>query len=250
MGLVRKFLAWLSVLLVCLFALFFYLARPFNPDNNRYLAWVISRVGHFVLGMKCTITGRENMPFDRPTVVIANHQHNDDLLVMGGIIPPRTVTVGKKALIWIPFFGQVFWLGGNVILDRSQSNKAVAAMRATANAISQERKSLWVFPEGTRSRGRGLQTFKKGAFYSAVAAGAPITMVCVSQYQDKTIGWSGRREPVRIHVLPPVETAGLTTDDIPRLVSECHAAMAATIDSLAPGQENGQSSAITQGDKL
>ena len=233
MGLIRKFLAWLSVLVICLFALFFYLARPFNPDNNRYLARVISRVGRALLGMKFTITGRENIPTDRPTVVIANHQHNDDLFILGGLLPPRTVTVGKSALVWVPFFGQVFWLGGNVILDRSRSNKAVAAMRATSNAIRHDRKSLWVFPEGTRSRGRGLQTFKKGAFHAAVAAGAPITMVCASQYQDKTIGWSGRREPVAIQVLPPVETAGLTTDDIPQLVRDCHAAMAATIDSLS-----------------
>jgi 1-acyl-sn-glycerol-3-phosphate acyltransferase len=154
MGLLRKFLAWLSVLVLCLFGLFFYMARPFNPDNNRYLAWVISRVGHALLGMKCTVIGRENMPQDRPTVVIANHQHNDDLFMLGGLLPPRTVTVGKKALIWVPFFGQVFWLGGNVIIDRSRSNKAVAVMRATADAISRERKSLWIFPEGTRSRGR------------------------------------------------------------------------------------------------
>ena len=234
MGLLRKVLAWLSVLVICLFALFFYLLRPFNPDNNRYLAWTISKVGHALLGMKCTITGRENMPQDRPTVVIANHQHNDDLFMLGGLLPPRTVTVGKKALVWVPFFGQVFWLGGNVILDRSRSNKAVAAMRATANAITRERKSLWVFPEGTRSRGRGLQNFKKGAFHTAVEAGAPITMVCVSQYQDKTIGWSGRREPVAIRILPPVETAGLTRDDIPQLIRECHETMAETIDQLVP----------------
>lgn len=234
MGLLRKFLAWVSVLVICLFALFFYLARPFNPDNNRYLAWTISRVGRALLGMNCTITGRENIPLDRPTVVIANHQHNDDLFMLGGLLPPRTVTVGKKALVWVPFFGQVFWLGGNVMLDRGRSNKAVAAMRATAKAISQERKSLWVFPEGTRSRGRGLQSFKKGAFYAAVAAGAPITMVCVSQYQGKTIGWLGRREPVAIRVLPPVETTGLTRDDIPGLIKECHDTMAATIDSLSP----------------
>lgn len=237
MGVLRKFLAWASVLVICLFALIPYIARPFNPDNNRLLARSISRVGCALLGMECTVIGRENMPRDRPTVVIANHQHNDDLFMLGQLLPPRTVTVGKKALIWVPFFGQVFWLGGNIILDRSQSRKAVAAMRATSNAISRERKSLWVFPEGTRSRGRGLQVFKKGAFHTAVAAGAPITMVCVSHYHDQTIGWTGRREPVVIRVLPPVETAGLTKDDVPRLIRECHDTMAATIDSLSPASE-------------
>jgi len=233
MGLIRKFLAWLTVPVICLFALVLYVARPFNPDNNRLLGWTVARVGRFLLGMKRPLEGVENLPQDRPTVVIANHQHNDDLFVMGDLLPPRTVTVGKSSLVWVPFFGQVFWLGGNVILDRGRSHKAIAVMQATSEAISRDRKSLWVFPEGTRSRGRGLLGFKKGAFHAAVAAGAPITMVCASQYHDRTLGWSGRREPVAIRVLPPVETAGLTAKDIPELMARCHQQMEKAIGGSA-----------------
>lgn len=233
MGLIRKFLAWLMVPVICLFALVLYVARPFNPDNNRLLGWTVARVGRFFLGMKRPLEGADNIPQDRPVVVIANHQHNDDLFVMGDLLPPRTVTVGKSSLIWIPFFGQVFWLGGNVILNRGRSHKAVAVMQATSEAISRDRKSLWVFPEGTRSRGRGLQRFKKGAFHAAVASGAPITMVCASQYYDRTLGWSGRREPVTIRILPPVETAGLTVEDIPQLMARCHQQMETAINGSA-----------------
>ena len=232
MGMPRKLLAWLMVPVICLFALVLYVARPFNPDNNRLLARTIARVGRLLLGMERPLEGAGNMPQDRPTVVIANHQHNDDLFVMGDLLPPRTVTVGKSSLIWIPFFGQVFWLGGNVILNRGRSHKAVAVMQATSEAISRDRKSLWVFPEGTRSRGRGLQSFKKGAFHAAIASGAPITMVCASQYYDRTLGWSGRREPVAIRVLPPVETAGLTVADIPQLMAQCRQQMEAAIADL------------------
>mgnify|MGYP000721179526 FL=1 len=234
MGMPRKLLAWLMVPVICLFALVLYVARPFNPDNNRLLARTIARVGRLLLGMERSLEGADNMPQDRPTVVIANHQHNDDLFVMGDLLPPRTVTVGKSSLIWIPFFGQVFWLGGNVILNRGRSHKAVAVMQATSEAISRDRKSLWVFPEGTRSRGRGLQSFKKGAFHAAIASGAPITMVCASQYYDRTLGWSGRREPVAIRVLPPVETAGLTVADIPQLMAQCRQQMEAAIADLEP----------------
>ena len=234
MGMPRKLLAWLMVPVICLFALVLYVARPFNPDNNRLLARTIARVGRLLLGMERPLEGADNMPQDRPTVVIANHQHNDDLFVMGDLLPPRTVTVGKSSLIWIPFFGQVFWLGGNVILNRGRSHKAVAVMQATSEAISRDRKSLWVFPEGTRSRGRGLQSFKKGALHAAIASGAPITMVCASQYYDRTLGWSGRREPVAIRVLPPVETAGLTVADIPQLMAQCRQQMEAAIADLEP----------------
>jgi 1-acyl-sn-glycerol-3-phosphate acyltransferase len=89
-----------------------------------------------------------------------------------------------------------------------------------------------VFPEGTRSRGRGLQKFKKGAFHAAVASGAPITMVCVQEYADEALGWTGRRESVAIRVLPPIETEGLTADDIPELIERCHRKMSETIATL------------------
>ncbi|AOY89645.1 1-acyl-sn-glycerol-3-phosphate acyltransferase [Marinobacter salinus] len=232
MGALRKFLAWLSVPLICLFALVLYVARPFNPDNNRLLGRSVARFGRVLLGMERPLEGWENMPKDRPTVVIANHQHNDDLFVVGDLLPPRTVTVGKSALLWVPFFGQVFWLGGNVVLNRARSHKAIAVMQATSDALARDRKSLWVFPEGTRSRGRGLQKFKKGAFHAAIASGAPITIVCARQYEDKTIGWSGRREPVPVRILPPIETTGMTTDDIPDLMARCHQQMAETIATL------------------
>src|SRR5690606_21848052 len=123
MGAVRKVVAWLSVAVLCLLSLVLYLARPFNPDNNRLLAWNIARFCRWVLGMQRPLYGAENMPQDRPTVIVANHQQNDDLLIVGDLLPPRTVAVGKSDLLWIPFFGQVFWLGGNIILNRGRSQK-------------------------------------------------------------------------------------------------------------------------------
>lgn len=233
MSVLRKVLAWASVPVICMLALVVYLARPFNPDNNRWLGWVVARTGRFFLGMERPLHGAENMPWDRPTVVIANHQQNDDLFVVADLLPPRTVTVGKVSLVWTPFFGQVFWLGGNIILDRGRSHKAVAAMRATTDAIVREHKSIWVFPEGTRSRGRGLGKFKKGAFHTAIAAGAPITMVCVGHYKGEFLGWGGRRKPVPVRILPPIETSGLTAADVPELMARCHQQMADAIDNLA-----------------
>ena len=233
MAVLRKVLAWASVPLICMVALVPYLARPFNPDNNRLLGLVVAKTGRFLLGMRRPLEGAENMPTDRPTVVIANHQQNDDLFIMADLLPPRTVTVGKVSLVWTPFFGQVFWLGGNIILDRGRSQKAVAAMRATTDAIVRERKSIWVFPEGTRSRGRGLGKFKKGAFHTAIAAGAPITLVCAAPYKGESQGLSGRRKPVPVRILPPVETADLGPEDVSALMDRCHQLMTEALADMA-----------------
>jgi 1-acyl-sn-glycerol-3-phosphate acyltransferase len=57
-------------------------------------------------------------------------------------------------------------------------------------------------------------------------------MVCVQEYADEAIGWTGRRESVAIRVLPPIETEGLTVDDIPELIERCHKKMSETIATL------------------
>lgn len=233
MGLLRMLLAWVLVPVICLVGLGLCLARPFNPDNNRVLGWVMARTGRAVMGMNRSLVGAENLYRDRPTVVIANHQHNDDLFVFADLLPPRTVTVGKAALAWVPFFGQVFWLGGNVMINRARSLKAVAVMQATSDAITVDRKSVWVFPEGTRSRGRGLQSFKKGAFYAAIASGVPITMICASPYDSSITGFLGRRKPVSVRILPAIETRGLTNADIPELIARCHDEMQKAISGMA-----------------
>ncbi|MDV2078857.1 lysophospholipid acyltransferase family protein [Marinobacter xestospongiae] len=233
MGVVRKFLAWLMVPVVCLLGLAVCLARPFNPENNRVLGRWLARTGRLILGLRRPLDGWQHMPHDRPTVIIANHQHNDDLFVLGDLLPPRAVTVGKSALVWAPFFGQVFWLGGNVLINRAKSHKAVAAMQATSEAITREHKSLWIFPEGTRNHGAEMGRFKKGAFHAAVAAGAPITMVCAQSYQGRTEGVLGRYQSVAVRILPPVETTGLTNADIPELMERCRRQMAEVIAELA-----------------
>lgn len=42
--------------------------------------------------------------------------------------------------------------------------------------------SIWVYPEGTRSYGKGIQQFKRGAFKIAIAAQAAVIPVVISPY--------------------------------------------------------------------
>ncbi len=235
MGFLRKFLAWLMVPVLCLVGLVICLVRPFNPDNTRIIGRMLAVVGRWVLGMERPLSGRDNLPWDRRTIIIANHQHNEDLFVFADLVPPRTVTVGKSALIWAPVFGQVYWLAGNVLINRARSHKAVAVMQATSDAVTRENKGLWIFPEGTRSHGQELGRFKKGAFHAAITSGAPITMICAGVYRSKCNGPAGRHEPVAVRILPPVETKDLSIADVPRLMEQCRRQMEQTIAALSFG---------------
>ncbi|NQD78636.1 1-acylglycerol-3-phosphate O-acyltransferase [Pseudomonas sp. CrR14] len=208
------------------------LCRPFHSDNSRLCARFYSLPALRMLRLNVETDTRNLAEHDRPCVIIANHQSNYDLYVIGCVVPRRTVSIGKKSLKWVPLFGQLYWLAGNVLIDRGNARKAKQSMLATTHTLQHENTSIWVFPEGTRNGGGDMLPFKKGAFQMAIAAGVPIIPVCVSSYARSLRLNSWNSGKVMIRSLPAIPTAGLGIDDVPQLIETCRSRMQACIDSM------------------
>lgn len=75
-------------------------------------------------------------------------------------------------------------LSGTVFIDRSNRKSAIAAFDGAIREIRDNKQSVWIFPEGTRSHFAtpDLLPFKKGAFHLAIQAGVPIVPVVVANY--------------------------------------------------------------------
>lgn len=211
--------------------------RPFNPDNSRLCARLYAVPAMWLLGLKVKADVDSLRHKPGTCVIIANHQSNYDLFVFGTVVPHRTVCIAKKSLKWVPLFGQLFWLAGNVLIDRGNAHKARRAMLTTTRTLQHEDTSIWVFPEGTRNLGKGLLPFKKGAFHMAIAAGVPIVQVCVSNYVTHMQLNRWKSGDVLIRSLPPIPTVGMTSEDIPALMQACQAQMDACIKAM-DGQLN------------
>ncbi|TBU88500.1 lysophospholipid acyltransferase family protein [Phytopseudomonas dryadis] len=208
------------------------LCRPFHPDNSRLCARLYSLPALCLLRLGLRSDTRSLAEHERSCVIVANHQSNYDLYVLGRVVPPRTVSIGKKSLKWIPLFGQLYWLAGNVLIDRGNARRARRSMLETTEALLHRNTSIWVFPEGTRNGGGEMLPFKRGAFQMAIAAGVPIIPVCVSSYirHLRLNRWNSGK--VMIRSLPAIPTAGLSMDDLPHLIDECRQRMQACIDSM------------------
>lgn len=206
--------------------------RPRHPDNSRIFGRVYSWPALWLMGLKAKLDVADLMAMPNPYVLVINHQSNYDLFVLGCVVPPRTVTIGKKSLKWLPFFGQVYWLAGNVLIDRGNAQKAKEAMLKSTDVMLNRRTSILVFPEGTRNLGRGMLPFKKGAFQMAINAGVPIVPLCCSNYKkDMRLNrWNSGE--IRIRALPPIPTHGLSLDDMPELMERCRSQMLDCIAEL------------------
>lgn len=218
-------------ILVCLFGTVYCLFSPKNPRHVATFGRMFGRLST-IFGLKVELRVPAEAAHYGKCIYIANHQNNYDMVTAANVVQPRTVTVGKKSLMWIPFFGPLYWLTGNLLIDRDNRAKAHGTIAQVVKHITEQNISIWMFPEGTRSRGRGLMPFKTGAFHAALSAGVPIVPICVSNTHNKVKLNRWDNGHVIVEMLAPIDTSSYGKDQVRELAAHCHDVMAARIKAL------------------
>jgi len=207
---------------VCIAGCLFCLIRPFHRNNTFVCAGMLSKLAPLV-GIKLIIRVPQGQEYT-PQVFIGNHQNTFDLLTISGAVLEGTVSVGKKSIKWIPFFGQLYWLAGNILIDRKNKTRAAGTINQTADRMIKDKLSIWMFPEGTRSRGNGLLPFKTGAFHTAIMAQVPVVPVVLSSTKEfKLNRWNNGYAIVEM--MEPIATADYDKKKVRELAKHCHSLM-------------------------
>lgn len=175
-----------------------------------------------VTGIRLETEGEEHLWSHRPAVFIFNHQSSVDTLIMTKLLRRDFTGVGKKEIERFPVVGQLMKFADVVLIDRRDSKKAIEAMRPVVEAITRDRLSLCIAPEGTRSVTNKLGPFKKGAFHAAMQAGVPIVPVVIHNASDSLPRGRNIARPadIRVTVLAPVDTTSWRASTIDAHVAE------------------------------
>lgn len=211
-------------ILVCIIGSIRCLFSPRNPKHVATFAHQFGRLSH-LFGVKVELRRPQGSEQIGNAIYIANHQNNYDMITAANMVQAPTVTVGKKSLIWVPFFGLLYWLTGNLLIDRDNKAKAHNIISDVVEQLQKRRISFWMFPEGTRSRGRGLLPFKTGAFHAALAAGVPIVPVVVSETHNKIKLNRWNNGLVIVEMLPAIDTTTFKDQSARKLATHCRAVM-------------------------
>ncbi|MBU2979517.1 1-acylglycerol-3-phosphate O-acyltransferase [Alteromonas sp. C1M14] len=188
LAILRIFALFFAFIFINIFVFIVCIVRPFHRDNV-HVAGQAYALMSWIVGLKVVVRKNDKIDPNTPYIFIANHQNSFDLITICKAALPGVVTVGKKSLKWIPIFGQIYWLSGNIMIDRKNSGKARDTLLIAGEKIRQKRTSVWVFPEGTRSYGKGILPFKTGAFRLAQAVNEPVVMVTASNLHEK-VRWN------------------------------------------------------------
>jgi 1-acyl-sn-glycerol-3-phosphate acyltransferase len=175
---------------------------------RRFGAAVVER-----LGIDLQVEGAERVPPGRAYVYMSNHQSHLDIPILYASLPSPTIRmVGKAELFRIPVWGPALRKAEFIEVDRGDRAQALSAMARAAELVK-DGVSIWVAPEGTRSRDGRLSPLKKGGFHLAVGTGAPIVPVAIRGTIDVLPRGTKKMRsglPVAVTIGAPIEVEGRT----------------------------------------
>ncbi len=171
------------------------------------------------------IEGLENVDHSKSYVFVSNHLSNLDAPYHLALMPVGVRFLAKKELYKVPLFGPTLRAVGMVETDRrAHSPEALRLINERVGYVISIKRSLMVYPEGTRSRDGELHDFKKGAFRIAVQNDMPLVPVAIAGtntvWPHGEKWWRGGQTKMVFH--PPIPTAGLGDADIDALQAEAH----------------------------
>jgi len=122
------------------------------------------------------VFGKENVP-DPPYIVTSNHASYMDPALVGMACYKDTMDfMAKKELFRKPLLGAWCRLVGCV--EVSRGTNGVKSLREALERIKRKR-SVAIFPEGTRSKDGSLQEAKRGIGFLIARAGVPVVPIYI-----------------------------------------------------------------------
>lgn len=195
------------------------LSRDVVDDRTR---WFGRRVIE-LLDIRLTATGAERVPADRAYVYMSNHQSHLDIPVLFATLPSPTIRMlGKTELFQIPLWGRGLRAAEFIEVDR---RNPVAARRSIdyAAQLVKDGVSIYLAPEGTRSRDGRIGKLKKGGFHLALGTGAPIVPVAIKgtiNILPRGAKVMTRGQAVEVTIGAPIRVEGRDLEGLMKEVSD------------------------------
>jgi lysophosphatidate acyltransferase len=225
-SLVRLAISWTYLGLVTLaFVPVFLGLRPSRALRIRafnFYGHLTGRVMVFFAGASIPAGIPEKLRAAYPAIYVSNHTSYLDIFLGVWLTPLGTVGAAKRETVWVPFFGQIYALSGQVLVARDDRRGAAAAFRLIVGLVQRHRFGAILWPEGTRSPDGRLQSFKRGFAHLALATRLPIVPVVVSGAHRCWPKGAALTFPARVEVqvLDPISTTGWTAARLDEHVAE------------------------------
>ena len=188
-----------------------------NPFTRYRIISIWSRLiiasARAICGIRYRILGAENIP-DKPCIVMSKHQSAWETLAFQVIFPPQ-VTVVKKELLRIPFFGWGLAVLSPIAIDRSAGTRALKQIEE--QGIERLKQGFWVivFPEGSRIEPGTKGIYQPGGAWLAARSGATVLPVALNSGELwGRKAFLKRPGTITVSIGKPIDPSGMKADEL------------------------------------
>jgi 1-acyl-sn-glycerol-3-phosphate acyltransferase len=189
----------------------------FFPKAARLFTYKIARGWSCLIiklvGCRITARGREHIPRTGPVCIASNHCGIFDIILLLAYLGRPFGFVAKIELALIPVINIWILLLGGQYINRKNMRKSLKTIGKGGQKVRNGGVMI-IFPEGTRSKGRGLLPFKPGSLRLATESGSPIVPVAIAgSYEIFEQKHLVQKTVASITFCPVIETKNLPPEE-------------------------------------
>ena len=193
------------------------------PRTHKFVAyawtgWVMWLL-RVVVGTNYEIRGQEYISHHKPVIYASKHQSAWETMALYYILK-RPVFILKRDIAWLPLLGLYVFTTGMIALNRKGGIKSFKKMILDTKDRFISKRSLVIFPEGTRTAAGQRGVYKSGVYSLYQALGCEVVPVAL----NSGLFWPRRsflKRPgtITLEFLPPIK-AGLSKDQFMHTLEE------------------------------
>lgn len=190
-------------LLLFLYSLFLNKKRKIEKPSKFY--WQLIRQScHqliFFANIKVHVKGLERLP-KQPFLIVSNHTSMfDPIVILDKIKYGPLSCVTKPENENIILCGPLIHRAGFIPIDRNNAFNAIHSIQRASNYITKYKTSIYICPEGTRSRSGELLPFHPGSFKIATRTEAPIVIASIRNANQVKKNFPFKRTHIFLDIL-------------------------------------------------
>lgn len=232
---------WLALIILHL-AVFVILILLINPKSkpermSRFYRWAIKVTLPLVFkiaGVRIHTTGYEKIPQNKRVLLVCNHIHDFDPVVIINELPHLELGfVAKKDIyVTLKLVAKAMNKLHCLPIDRENDREAAKTIIKATKLVKNDVVSIGVFPEGYTSRDGKLHDFRNGAFKIATKAECPIVVCTLTSTNEILKNLFKRKTDVYLDVAAVIDENDVAQMNTAQIGEKVHKIMEDSLNAI------------------
>ncbi len=235
LGLIALKIAGIIIYFLFTFAasMFIDTKKEYDKESKfyRFLLQSTTGIGMRIMRIRYNLIDFDKIPDGRQMLFVCNHRSNYDPLISWRVLRKwHPSFVSKASNFKVPFYGRMIRRCCFMTIDRENPRNAMMTIDRASKLLKADEVSIFVYPEGTRSKKLQLLPFHNGVFKIAQKANVPVVVLTIQGSEKVKQNYPWRSTKVRMKVVGILDAEHVKSSKTSDISDEARAMIAKDLE--------------------